>query len=256
MRTIPLFHLLIIAPVLTFTSYGSRVHESTNNLLDEGGIELASAKAQGCDGYFPMSEGTSSEMTIYDKKDKVSGMSTYKVIESKETDNGVIATVEMNFSDKKGNPGVEMSYEAKCQDGKYYLNLENSFSQLTSQYEAQGMAVTIEDGIAVIPNNLAVGDQLEDALMTMKMSSSVMNMEMTVTITDRKVTGKETITTPAGAFDCIILSQKSTMKMGKLMTVTTSSKEWLSKGVGHVRTESYDKNGKLEGYTLLTKFSK
>ena len=130
------------------------------------------------------------------------------------------------------------------------------FSQLTSQYESQGMEISIEDGISVIPNNLAVNDKLEDATMVMNMSSALMNLKMTITIFDRIVTGKETITTPAGTFDCMILSQKTTTKMGKIMSITTSSKEWLSKGVGSVRTENYNKNEKLEGYSLLTKFSK
>ncbi|MEP5613523.1 MAG: hypothetical protein ABJP45_14825, partial [Cyclobacteriaceae bacterium] len=149
----------------------------------------------------------------------------------------------------------EMTYDAKCQNGEYFLNLESMFSQLTSQYEAQGMKVSVDNGMSVIPNNLAVGDKLEDVTMTMKMSSAAFNMNMMITVSDRTVTGKETITTPAGTFDCMILSQKTTTKMGEMMTVTTSSKEWLSKGVGSVRSENYDKKGKLEGYTLLTKFS-
>lgn len=161
----------------------------------------------------------------------------------------------MIVSDQKGKPSMDMTYSAKCQNGKYYLNLENMFSQLTSQYEAQGMKISLDDGVAVIPNDLAVGDKLDDVTMKMKISSAAYNMEMDITIFDRKVTGKETKTTPAGTFECMILSQKTTVKMGTMMTVTTSSKEWLSKGIGSVRTENYDKKGKLEGYTMLTKFS-
>jgi hypothetical protein len=162
----------------------------------------------------------------------------------------------LSLSDEKGNPGMDMTYEAKCQNAEYFLNLESMFSQVTSQYKAQGMEVSVDNGMSVIPNDLAVGDKLDDVTMTMKMSSAAFNMDMIITISDRIVMGKETKTTPAGTFDCMILAQKTTTKMGKIMTVVTSSKEWLSKGVGSVRSENYDKKGKLEGYTVHTKFSK
>lgn len=250
------FYILIIASALTLTSFGGKANRNSNGLLAESKSELTNANADDCNGYYPMSEGVSFELTYYDKKDKAKSTIKHKIVESKDIENGIVATCEMMVSDQKGNPGMEMTYESKCQNGKYYLNLENMFSQLTSQYKAQGMKVSIENGITVIPNDLAVGDKLEDATMSMKMSSGPMNMEMNITITDRIVIGKETKTTPAGAFDCMVISQKTTTQMGKVMTVVTSSKEWLSKGVGSVRTENYDKKGKLEGYTLLTKFSK
>jgi hypothetical protein len=149
-----------------------------------------------------------------------------------------------------------MTYESKCQNGKYYFNLENMFSQMTSQYKAQGMKINFKNGITVIPNNLAVGDKIEDATMIMEMSSDAMNMEMNITVSDKVVAGKETVTTPAGTFECLVLTQNTTVSMGKLMNITTSSKDWISKGVGTVKSENYDKKGKLDGYSLLTKFSK
>lgn len=118
------------------------------------------------------------------------------------------------------------------------------------------MKITIEDAVAVIPNKLTIGDKLENTVMSINIASEVINMKITVTISDRVVIGKETITTPAGTYNCMIMTSTTTMKMGEMMIVVTSSKEWLSKGVGNVRTESFDKNGKLDTYTLLTKFSK
>lgn len=249
-------YILIIASALTIASCQNKTNKDSGTLLEGSTTELVIAKTQDCDGYYPMSKGISFELSSYDLEDKVNAIINYKIIESKEIENGVVATSEINFSDAEGNPGLAMKYDAKCQDGKYYLNLEGMFSQLTSQYEAQGMEVSVENGISVVPNNLSVNDQLEDATMSMKMSSTAMNMEFDITISERTVTGEEKITTPAGTFDCMILSQKTTTKMGDMMTITTSSKEWISKGTGTVRSENYDKNGKLEGYTLLTKFSK
>ena len=41
-----------------------------------------------------------------------------------------------------------------------------------------------------------------------------------------------------------------------IMNIEGSSKEWYAEGVGVVRSESYNKNGKLTGYSELTKFEK
>lgn len=38
-----------------------------------------------------------------------------------------------------------------------------------------------------------------------------------------------------------------------MITVQMSAVEWMSKDVGCVKSESYDKKGKLVGSTLLTK---
>lgn len=256
MKSIQQFYMLVIALVLTFTSCNNKANKNIDSILAENKTELVNANTQDCDGYYPMSKGISFELTSYDKKDKATAIIKYKIIESKSINNGIVATSEMSISDEKGNPGMEMTFETKCQNGKYYLNLENMFSQLTSQYEAQGMKISIENGISVVPNNLTVNDQLEDTTMLMKMSSTAMSMEFHITFFDRVVIGKETITTSAGTFDCMILSQKTSMKMGEMMTITTSSKEWLSKGTGAIKSESYNEKGKLESYNLLTKFSK
>lgn len=212
--------------------------------------------AEDCTGYFPLNEGASFEITSYDKKDKLTAIINHTVLESNSIENGIEAKCNMIITDKDGNTGQEITYDSKCQDGKYYLNMETMMSAMTSQYEAQGMEVKMEDGLSVIPNNLSVGDVLDDNTMTMTVSSSAIDFTMTITTSERTITGKETITTPAGTFECMILSQKSTIKMGDMINITTSSKEWLSKGVGAVRSESYDKKGKPDGYSLLTKFSK
>jgi hypothetical protein len=72
--------------------------------------------------------------------------------------------------------------------------------------------------------------------------------------TDRTVTGTETIDTPAGKFDCFIISSQTEVKM--LMTKTGTSKSWIAKGVGLVKQEDYNKKGKLISSEILTEFSK
>ena len=75
----------------------------------------------------------------------------------------------------------------------------------------------------------------------------------TIDITHRKIEGKETITTPAGSFECIKIS--STIKIKNIIGYEMQSIEWISKGNGVIRTESY-RGDKMKGYSLLTKLSK
>ncbi len=242
---------LIIASCESKTNVQSDISNATENTAEP----VAVASSGDCDGYYPMTKGVAYEVTSYDNADKVQGLVNYSIIDEKEITNGLVSTIQMEFKDDQGNVGMSGTFDSKCENGNYYLNLEGMFAQLTSQYEAQGMKVTIDNGIAVIPNNLAVGDKLEDATMTIKMSATI-SMEMSITISDRIVEAKETITTPAGTFDCLILSQNTTVKMGDFVNTTSGSKDWIAKGIGNVKSENYDKDGKKEGYSLLTKFSK
>jgi hypothetical protein len=81
------------------------------------------------------------------------------------------------------------------------------------------------------------------------------NIRMNVEITDRKVLGKETMQTSAGSFPCLILSQRVKSKI-MMFNVEATSKEWYAEGVGMVRSESYDKKGKLTSYSVLTALTK
>lgn len=67
---------------------------------------------------------------------------------------------------------------------------------------------------------------------------------------DRKITGKETLHTPAGDFDCFIMEETITSKalMQKDVEKTVS---WYAYGIGLVKQLTYDKKGELQSATLL-----
>ena len=75
-------------------------------------------------------------------------------------------------------------------------------------------------------------------------------MSMSVKGTERKISGKEKLTTPAGTFDCFIMEETVTTKamMHKEVEKTVS---WYAYGVGLVKENTYDKKGKLVSTTLL-----
>ena len=75
-------------------------------------------------------------------------------------------------------------------------------------------------------------------------------VSMSVKGTQRKICGKEKLTTPAGTFDCFIMEETVTTKamMQKEVEKTVS---WYAYGVGLVKENTYDKKGRLVSTTIL-----
>jgi hypothetical protein len=103
------------------------------------------------------------------------------------------------------------------------------------------------------PSNLKEGQTLKDASFEMTAKNSPMPMKFNFNITDRKVEGKESVTTPAGTFDCFKISEKTHSKM-MISNMEFTTVQYIAEKYGAVKTETYRSNGKLMGYSLLTKF--
>jgi hypothetical protein len=117
------------------------------------------------------------------------------------------------------------------------------------------MEVTVSGGGLELPSTLREGQALPDASMTMDIGSGGMKiMSMTMTMTNRKVGVRESLTTKAGTFDCYQLTYD--FEIQTIFKKSFSVKEWFAKDIGMVRSETYDSKGKLEGYIELTYFSK
>ena len=118
----------------------------------------------------------------------------------------------------------------------------------------EDMDVQVDASKFEIPDmNAPVGTTLDDSKLSINVTGGIMPIKMNIEITDRKIEKREDLTTPAGSFDCIVLSQAISTKM--MIRIKATSKEWYSENVGMVRTESYNKKGKLIGYSELTKFN-
>ena len=117
----------------------------------------------------------------------------------------------------------------------------------------QEMDVDVDASDFEIPSmDVSAGTALKDGSLIVSIGEgSTTLFKMTVLITDRKVEANEERTTPAGTFQCLVLTQKISTKM--MIKVEGASKEWYAEEIGMVRSESYNKKGKLQGYSELTK---
>ena len=101
------------------------------------------------------------------------------------------------------------------------------------------------------PKTLSVGMELPDASIVMKINMGGMSMSFNTLTTARKVEKKETITTPAGTFECFVVYSETQAKV-MMSTQSVPSRAWMAEGIGLVKNESYDKKGKLINQMVLT----
>ncbi|MEQ9166431.1 MAG: hypothetical protein RLO12_09235, partial [Fulvivirga sp.] len=203
------------------------------------------ASAQ-CNQYYQLSEGSEWEMESYNAKGKVTGRQTQKVTNFSGDANSFTATVQSTIFDKKDKEVMQGDLEFKCQNGTMMVDMRNFINE--EQMKAfQSYEMSIEADNLEIPNDLSVGQTLKDGSITITTSNSPIPMNMTVNITDRKVVAKESITTPAGTFECYKITSNSTVntKMGIGMTFNFTTVEWLAPKVAVVKSESY-RNDKLQ----------
>jgi hypothetical protein len=211
--------------------------------------------AQICPEYYPLKTGNSWEVTQYNKKDKVEGINAYSVKEVKELANGYDATVTTTVMNEKGETEGSGDLVMKCLDGVFYFDMKNFLGESFYQ-ENPDMEITMTANDLQFPATLTEGATLPDANITYQMGSNGMTiMTMTINITDRKVVGKESLTTAAGTFEVWKITSRTQSKTGFINT-KISAVDYLSMGSGIVKSETYNDKGDLMGYMLLTKLNK
>lgn len=209
--------------------------------------------SQDCSAFYPFEEGINFQVTNYTNKGKIVAVTDHTVKSISTSGGTATATINSVVKDKKGETLTDGDYQINCAGNEVSIDVKSLMSpDLFDQFE--GMKTDITGTNVVIPSNLSVGQSLPDASMKMDIDMGGIPMSMSVFMTDRTVDGTETITTPAGSFDCYVISYTSNIKMG--MNRTGKAKQWLAKGVGMVKQEDYNKKGKLTGSSLLTSFSK
>ena len=194
------------------------------------------------------------EMTSYSAKGKPEGRTKNRVLERVEADGTVTWRVSTEVFDKKDEKTAEIEYRLRCEDDVFYIDMENLLdAEFYDQYGS--MEFTAQGDFLDFPKNLSPGQQLGDGELNVGVSTGgVTMMNMRMQVKNRQVEAAESITVPAGTFDCYRISYDVETKM--LVNVKLRVVEWFSKGFGVIRSQTFSKNGKLKGYTELTKLDR
>jgi hypothetical protein len=211
-------------------------------------ITVAFALSQDCEIYFPVNKGQVREMTSFDKKDKPTGISRQTILESNQSSGAFELTILSEVLDTKDEIIFSGEITMACRDGIFYVDMDDLLAG--SAAAMSELNITIEGDNLSYPSGMKPGDKLEDGSVTMNIEEAPM-MNTTVRIFNRRVEAREEITTEAGTFTCYKISYDTETK--SVVTITGSGTEWIAKDVGAVRSESFNKKGKLTGYSVLTK---
>lgn len=216
-----------------------------------------SSFSQECTGYYYLKNNTEIVMTNYDKKDQESGKVTFKITDLKNEGGVVSAHFSSEAVNDKGKriSGGEGIY--KCSGGVMYIDARVSLpSEQMSAYK--DMDVKADEVYIEYPASLSAGQSLPDADFKMTVSNKGTPMsEITYRQMQRKVEGKESVTTPAGTWECWKISSTGYFKAGIAgsgigIPFNFQTTEWFAPGFGVVKTVTLTKNGKMAGYSMIS----
>lgn len=164
--------------------------------------------AQDCLHYLYLQKGKTIEMTGYNKKGDVVSKSSAKVVDVQTIGGVSTANVVTDVFDKNGKQMGTTNMDYKCDGNSVTMQMHFTGDQ-TQGKPAPGMNINVTgNGSEPYPADMKVGDHLKDYTSQVQM---VQGTTATVKVTDRIVEAKESLTTPAGTWDCFRISYKSTI---------------------------------------------
>ncbi|MEO5648877.1 MAG: hypothetical protein ABIR03_03015 [Ginsengibacter sp.] len=220
--------------------------------------------ANDCSDFIWFKQGSMMKFEAKDGNGK--NLNTSQMVINKVYKQGAATVADVDISDNNKN---EFTMQFKCAGDKLYMDFASAIKQVMAknnpenksaiQQASENMEMGFSDGFMSFPKNMYPGQQLDDAIFTMKTNSANMGMDITTSLTGRKVIAKEKVTTPAGTFDCVKVTgqRNTTMKvLGKDRNMGKPSQEhvWIAAGIGTIKQENYTDKGKLESMSHLVEF--
>jgi hypothetical protein len=219
-------------------------------------------QAQDCSGFYPLVKGKSYELQNFSGKDKKTGRNVFTVKEVSQTGKKTEAQMSSQVFDEKDKTISNSEYKVICEKDAIFVDMRSMMNNSQQNQMYKDMDVKTEGKFLETPSKLQIGQKLPDGEMQMVMAdkkSGASKFVITLTNTNRTVEGKETVTVPAGTFECFKIKYQSTMQT-KMVEISMNMPkfefnviEYVAPGKGIIKTETYNKNGKLIGYSVLSK---
>ncbi|MHA4845912.1 TapB family protein [Flavitalea antarctica] len=227
--------------------------KSLLSLLLLSGLGLH-ASGQICNTYYFMKANSTVEQSHFDEKGKLSLKTEYKVGEVTPVDNGSEAAVMQKVVDKDGKIISEGKANIHCDGDNLFIDMKLSMP-VGPVAPAGNVEATSRKVYMPYPKNMKPGDKLENARFSMSVDQGSIVQSMEMFVRNRQAEAEESITTPAGTWNCVRISFEMEMvsrAAGIPIRVRMKGKEWYAPGFGVVKTESLKNNGKLAGTSEIT----
>ncbi|NCT76673.1 MAG: DUF3108 domain-containing protein [Chitinophagaceae bacterium] len=196
-------------------------------------------QAQNCDYYF-LQEGKTIEIGFKNKKGKSTGRQVYSISKREKKGNSVSATVSSEMFSAKGKSEMKSENRVSCENGKLVCDMRMYVPAGQQEYLGNSTA-KVDEAYLEYPASMKKDDQLKDGRFSVNFKTETgLTGSLSVSITNRKVLDKETVTTPAGTWECFKISctTKVNTKILLNVPVTINVTEWFAPGFGIVKTEA------------------
>jgi len=210
--------------------------------------------AQDCSGFFPTDEGTVMISSNYDANKSLLSTMTYRVGKTYNNALGNSSTIAYVLKDASGKVMDDGNIDASCQDGVFYMKMNNMgmlpemMGTITDQTELIGDFLDYPNTFADEPFNQTFA--MTGGEFTIR-SKADKKADTRVRVYNRHYEGNEKVTTPAGTFDASKISfDFEVTKNNK--TMTYKGTEWYGMNAGIIKTETYDTKNNLLSYTELS----
>lgn len=200
----------------------------------------ATATAQECSNFYFLQNNKTIEMTIYNRKGDADGKYIYTISDVKNAGATTTGNFQSEMFNKKGKSTVKGSGTVQCNGGVMFVDVRVMLPQQQQEQFAKADA-KMDNMYIEYPVGMKEGDQLKDASLNMDIDNNGMKQSVTMNVNNRKVEGKESVTTTAGTWECFKISYKSRISiktMGVGIPVNLEGIEWYAPGFGIVKTES------------------
>jgi hypothetical protein len=202
--------------------------------------------AQNCTDYYYLQNNKTIEIMIWNKKGKETGKNVYNISNVTTTGNSATSTVTSEMFDAKGKSISKASNNVQCTGGVLMMDMK-MFIPSAQQEQIGTAAASASNVFLEYPATMKEGDALKDGQFNMDFKTNAgISGSVAVALTERKVVGKENVTTPGGSWECfkITYHSKINVKIVIGIPINMDVTEWYAPGFGVVKTES--NGGKTE----------
>ncbi|WP_346883024.1 hypothetical protein [uncultured Algibacter sp.] len=209
--------------------------------------------AQNCDDVLFMKKDAKLTYTDYNKKGKKLGETLHETISITQTGEIYTALIKATRIDDKNKETFTTNFKTECNGGLFKVDMMRFFNyDKISEKQQNNLELDITGDVLEFPTNNNAGDLLNDGHITLKLNNQGFTLvTMSFDIKNRKIVGEENITTPAGTFNCQKITFDFESKFG-ILKIKGRGVEWYYDNVVVVKSESYNKKGKLTNYHQLT----
>ena len=169
------------------------------------------------------------------------------VIDVKDTGTHIKYTTESFFTKENGKPLYRSVVTETAIVDKLSGDVSLDVGGVMASYikARTGLNASSTGKHSILPAAMEPGDTLAPVVAHAKVGP----LTYKLVVSERKVLRRETITVPAGTFDCIVVSENK-LETGPGHNRYVTNVTWYSKGVGYVRHDTYIK-GKLDTSEIL-----